>query len=38
MSEYQYYDFRSINKPLAAGDRQEMMDLSSRATVGSHSA
>lgn len=38
MSEYQYYDFCSINKPLSAEARKEMRSLSSRAQVGTHTA
>ncbi len=38
MSEYQYYEFCSINKPLSKNAREEMRSLSSRANVGSHNA
>ncbi len=38
MSEYQYYEFCSINTPLSAKGRKEMMSLSSRAKVGTHNA
>jgi|688.fasta_scaffold210113_3 hypothetical protein len=38
MSEYQYYEFCQINKPLSKEARQEMRSLSSRANIGSHGA
>jgi hypothetical protein len=38
MSEYQYYEFCSINKPLTSEARKEMSSLSSRANVGTHNA
>lgn len=38
MSEYQYYEFCSINKPLTSEVRKEMSSLSSRANVGTHNA
>ncbi len=38
MSEYQYYEFCSINKPLTSEARKEMHLLSSRANVGTHNA
>ncbi|MCW5590456.1 MAG: hypothetical protein KIT27_12460, partial [Legionellales bacterium] len=38
MSEYQYYEFCSINKPLSTEARKEMLSLSSRASVGTHTA
>lgn len=38
MSEYQYYEFCSINKPLTSEARKEMSLLSSRANVGTHNA
>ena len=38
MSEYQYYEFCSINKPLSKIASDEMNALSSRAKVGSHNA
>lgn len=38
MSEYQYYDFRSIDKVLTAQQKQAMYDLSSRAVVSSRHA
>jgi hypothetical protein len=38
MSEYQYYEFCSINKPLTSEARKEMSSLSSCANVGTHNA
>lgn len=38
MSEYQYYDFRCIDKPLTASQKETVSDLSSRAHVTSYSA
>jgi hypothetical protein len=38
MSEYQYYEFCSINKPLTKEARDAMASLSSRANVGTHNA
>ena len=38
MSEYQYYEFCKIDKPLSAEARKEMHSLSSRAKVGTHGA
>ncbi len=38
MSEYQYYEFCSISKPLSQETRKEMASLSSRAKVGTHGA
>ena len=38
MSEYQYYEFCSISKPLTKEARNEMASLSSRANVGTHNA
>ncbi len=38
MSEYQYYEFCSISKPLTKEARVEMSSLSSRANVGTHNA
>ncbi len=38
MSEYQYYEFCSISKPLTKAARDEMASLSSRANVGTHNA
>ncbi|PCI35164.1 MAG: hypothetical protein COB50_05605 [Thiotrichales bacterium] len=38
MSEYQYYEFCSIQKPLSQQARQVMQSLSSRAVVGTHGA
>lgn len=38
MSEYQYYEFCKINKPLIAEARKEMYSLSSRANVSTHGA
>lgn len=36
MSEYQYYEFCSISKPLTREARDEMASLSSRANIGTH--
>ena len=38
MSEYQYYEFCSISKPLTREARMEMASLSSRAQVSTHGA
>ncbi|MBL0701999.1 MAG: hypothetical protein JJV91_00790 [Desulfosarcina sp.] len=38
MSEYQYYEFRAIDTPLAESQKAEVSRLSSRAYVTSHSA
>lgn len=38
MSEYQYYEFRSIHKPLTKDAREVFASLSSRAKIHSHSA
>jgi hypothetical protein len=38
MSDYQYYEFCQIGKPLSQEARREMASLSSRAHVGTHSA
>ena len=38
MSEYQYYDFRSIDRPLTREERKEITSLSSRADVTSSQA
>lgn len=38
MSEYQYYEFCSISKPLTREARMEMASLSSRAKVSTHGA
>jgi hypothetical protein len=38
MSEYQYYEFRSIDRPLTKEEREEMISLSSRADVTSSQA
>jgi hypothetical protein len=38
MSEYQYYEFCSINTPLSSEARKEMASLSSRAQVSTHGA
>lgn len=38
MSEYQYYDFRRIDKPLTISEREAVADLSSRSYVTSHQA
>jgi hypothetical protein len=38
MSEYQYYGFCRISGPLSAEARREMKSLSSRASVGTHTA
>jgi len=33
MSEYQYYEFQAIDRPLSEGDRQALRDLSTRARI-----
>src|ERR1700719_5026877 len=33
MSEYQYYEFQAIDRPLSDADRQELRDLSTRARI-----
>jgi hypothetical protein len=33
MSEYQYYEFQAIDRPLTAADRQALRDLSTRARI-----
>jgi hypothetical protein len=33
MSEYQYYEFQAIDRPLNEGDRQALRDLSTRARI-----
>jgi hypothetical protein len=33
MSEYQYYEFQAIDRPLTAADRQALRDLSTRAQI-----
>lgn len=38
MSEYQYYEFRAIDKPLTEAQKAKVSALSSRADVSSHSA
>src|SRR5579872_4904010 len=38
MSEYQYYEFCSVNKPLSPKAREEMASLSSRAKISTHGA
>jgi hypothetical protein len=38
MSEYQYYEFCQLGKPLSQEARKEMSSLSSRAQVGTHGA
>ena len=38
MSEYQYYEFRAIDKPLTEAQKSKVSALSSRAYVTSHSA
>lgn len=37
MSEYQYYEFQTIDKPLSEKDREELRDISSRAQITSTS-
>jgi len=37
MSEYQYYEFQALDRPLTAEDRAELRTLSSRARITSHS-
>ena len=37
MSEYQYYEFQAIDKPLSEEDRQTLRDISSRAQITSSS-
>ena len=38
MSEYQYYEFQAIDKPLNTAQREAVQGLSSRAIVNLHSA
>ena len=38
MSEYQYYEFRAIDSPLTAIQRETLSSISSRARVTSHTA
>jgi hypothetical protein len=33
MSEYQYYEFQAIDKPLSENDREDLRDLSTRAQI-----
>ena len=33
MSEYQYYEFQAIDRPLSSADRQALRALSSRARI-----
>ena len=33
MSEYQYYEFRAIDRPLSAADREHLRSISSRAEI-----
>src|ERR1700689_3036034 len=33
MSEYQYYEFQAIDRPLSATDREALRDLSTRARI-----
>jgi len=33
MSEYQYYEFQAIDRPLTGADRQALRDLSTRARI-----
>ncbi|TPI45611.1 hypothetical protein FJW05_17320 [Mesorhizobium sp. B2-9-1] len=33
MSEYQYYEFQAVDRPLGSADRQALRDLSSRARI-----
>src|SRR5713226_614769 len=33
MSEYQYYEFQAIDRPLSEADRQALRDLSTRARI-----
>ncbi len=33
MSEYQYYEFQAVDRPLSGGDRQALRDLSTRARI-----
>jgi hypothetical protein len=33
MSEYQYYEFQAIDRPLSTSDRQQLRDLSTRAEI-----
>ncbi len=33
MSEYQYYEFQAIDRPLSDADRQALRDLSTRARI-----
>ena len=38
MSEYQYYEFCRLNKPISAPAREEMASLTSRARITTHGA
>jgi hypothetical protein len=38
MSEYQYYEFRAIDRPLTAKEQETIQGLSSRAEVSPHRA
>ena len=33
MSEYQYYEFQAVDRPLTAGEQQELRALSTRAII-----
>jgi hypothetical protein len=33
MSEYQYYEFQAIDRPLGAGEREQLRAISSRARI-----
>ena len=33
MSEYQYYEFQAVDRPLTAGEQQELRALSTRARI-----
>jgi hypothetical protein len=37
MSEFQYYEFQAIDRPLSGADRQSLRDLSTRARITSTS-
>ena len=37
MSEYQYYEFQAIDKPLSQKDQEMLRDISSRAQITSTS-
>jgi hypothetical protein len=36
MSEYQYFEFQAIDRPLSEADRKALRDLSTRARIHGH--